>query len=718
MASFHILSAFAVLLVYEGHTATAAANFNPRAEDCPNLGISSEWDTGYDGKISFDIDHDTGGSWQLHLTFDKALISLDCWEAQVSTTDNINFVLSGNTDHQAGSHVEIQILPRYSSKAYLILADIDGQDICGGPSRTTTTTTTTKGPTTTTTLASTLPPSPSCEDIISNIVNNGQDLDITIDITPETDIESWVIEIHFNKDVTSVSTPAADVTGRGKIWMLTSKSWSGSIPAGKTFELSLSITFENSEVPSLGEVLLNTETICGGPAPTTTQTPPTTTTPESSYTPDHPAKYTYGDVLEKTLLFYEAQRSGPLPSSNRVDWRGNSGMGDAVLGGYHDAGDHVKFGFPMAAFTTVLAWGGINFRSGYEKSGQLDYLVECLKWSTDYFIGCHTSDFEFIGQIGDGYDDHAFWGRPEDMTMARPAFSITSSSPGSELAGETAAALASSAIFYRMVGMEADADECLAHAKKLYEFADTYRGMYIDAIPAEGFYNDWGGYNDEIVWAAAWVAMATGDPTDIATAEAKYQELGISGADPSEISWDDKNAMVFLIMYQLTGKEEYKSKAEAFSSYILGAERTGKGLIWISSSEWGSLRYAANFAMYAVQAVHNNIMQDEMFAFAESQVNYILGDTGRSYVVGWGSNPPERCHHRAASCPDAPSQCDWSNKDSPNPNPQILNGALVGGPDHSDNYIDDRNNFAMTEVADDYNAGFQTALAGLNNFFQ
>jgi hypothetical protein len=89
-------------------------------------------------------------------------------------------------------------------------------------------------------------------------------LDITIDITPETDIESWVIQIHFNKDVTSVSTPAADVTGRGKIWMLTSKSWSGSIPAGKTFELSLSITFENSEVPSLGEVLLNTETICGG----------------------------------------------------------------------------------------------------------------------------------------------------------------------------------------------------------------------------------------------------------------------------------------------------------------------------------------------------------------------------------------------------------------------------------------------------------------------
>ena len=295
-------------------------------------------------------------------------------------------------------------------------------------------------------------------------------------------------------------------------------------------------------------------------------------------------------------------------------------MGDEVLGGYHDAGDHVKFGFPMAAFTTVLAWGGINFRSGYDKAGQLDYLVECLKWSTDYFIGCHKSDFELIGQIGDGYEDHAFWGRPEDMTMARPAFSITASSPGSELAGETAAALASSSIFYRSMGMEADAEECLTHAKKLYEFADTYRGMYTDAIPAEGFYNDWGGYDDEIVWAAAWVAMATGDSADIAVAEAKYEEMGMANAGPQEVSWDDKSAMVFLIMYQLTGKDEYKAKAEEFANYISNTERTGKGLIWISSSEWGSLRYAANFAMYAVQAVHNNIKQEEMFAFAESQV--------------------------------------------------------------------------------------------------
>ena len=34
-----------------------------------------------------------------------------------------------------------------------------------------------------------------------------------------------------------------------------------------------------------------------------------------------------------SLLFYEAQRSGKLPADNRVDWRGDSALGDAVTGG-------------------------------------------------------------------------------------------------------------------------------------------------------------------------------------------------------------------------------------------------------------------------------------------------------------------------------------------------------------------------------------------------
>jgi len=389
-----------------------------------------------------------------------------------------------------------------------------------------------------------------------------------------------------------------------------------------------------------------------------------------------------------------------------------------VLGGYYDAGDLVKFNFPMASTISIIAWGGFNFEAGYEAAGQKDWLSKCIKWGTDYFIGCHTSEFELIGQIGDGYADHAYWGRPEDMTMDRPAFKITASAPGSDLAGETSAALAAASIYFRNQLDYDYADSCLSHAKQLLDFADKYRGKYTDAIPAGGFYESWSGYNDEIVWAAAWIAKATGNQEDVDRAESLYAEMDGGNANPSEISWDDKWAMTFLMMYDITGKDAYKSKVDSFLDYILSAPRTPKGLIWISSSEWGSLRYAGNFAMYAMQAGHLGIKPQEAFEFAESQMNYILGDgAGHSYVVGWGNDPPQRPHHRAASCPDRPAECDWDNYQSPNPNPQVLNGALVGGPNENDIWMDDRTNFQTNEVTDDYNAGFQTALAAVNQAF-
>jgi len=89
-----------------------------------------------------------------------------------------------------------------------------------------------------------------------------------------------------------------------------------------------------------------------------------------------------------------------------------------------------------------------------------------------------------------------------------------------------------------------------------------------------------------------------------------------------------------------------------------------------------------------------------------------LGDAGRSYVVGFGNNPPQRPHHKSSSCPPT-GQCGWNDFNSPNPNPHILYGALVGGPDSNDRYTDNRADYIKNEVACDYNAGFQSAVAGL-----
>ena len=44
-------------------------------------------------------------------------------------------------------------------------------------------------------------------------------------------------------------------------------------------------------------------------------------------------------------------------------------------------------------------------------------------------------------KVGDGFADHGYWGRPEEMNMARPTFTLNTNAPGSDLAAETAAAL-------------------------------------------------------------------------------------------------------------------------------------------------------------------------------------------------------------------------------------------------------------------------------------
>jgi hypothetical protein len=58
----------------------------------------------------------------------------------------------------------------------------------------------------------------------------------------------------------------------------------------------------------------------------------------------HVPGYDYGEVLGLSWLFYEAQRSGALPSTNRIPWRGDSALKDTapdgsdVTGGWYDAG--------------------------------------------------------------------------------------------------------------------------------------------------------------------------------------------------------------------------------------------------------------------------------------------------------------------------------------------------------------------------------------------
>ncbi|MEM6867991.1 MAG: glycoside hydrolase family 9 protein, partial [Cyanobacteria bacterium P01_C01_bin.121] len=538
-------------------------------------------------------------------------------------------------------------------------------------------------------------------------------------------LNSWTLEFEFSGQITQI-WDAQIVSQNGNTYVISNASYNATVAPGQEVSFGFLGEGSTSTLPSAfilnGEVIGSSASEPVEPAepvsPIGPIEPVGSTDPSFSQVGD----FNYGEALQKSLLFYEAQRSGPLPEDNRIDWRNDSAVNDGadvgvdLSGGYYDAGDHVKFGLPMAFSMTMLSWGVVEYRDAYQQSGQLDEALDAIKWGTDYLLKAHITDNQetqaLWGQVGDGYVDHAYWGPAEEMTMNRPSFKIDSQNPGSDLAGESAAALAAASIIFR----ESDsvyADRLLENAKQLFDFADQYRGKYSDAISnVSSFYNSWSGYMDELSWSAAWLHKATNDSTYLAKAEDYYQELNPQWTQ----SWDNKSYGTATLLAQATGKSQYRQDTEDWLDYWSdsngGIQYTSGGLAWLD--QWGSLRYSANTAFIA--GIYSDTVKDygDRYAdFAEDQIDYLLGENPNnfSYMVGFGDDYALNPHHRSAH--------GSYNINDADPNDNILYGALVGGPAsaNDNDYADVRSDYIRNEVAIDYNAGLTGALVRLYDQF-
>ena len=370
----------------------------------------------------------------------------------------------------------------------------------------------------------------------------------------------------------------------------------------------------------------------------------------------------------------------------------------------------------------------MEYYDAYEKSGQLTHLSQNIKWATDYLLNAFANDtpgnYVFYGQVSRGATDHEWWGAAEvvDREMERPAYKIDTNCPGTELAAETAAAMASASILFRKNGDHDYADLLVQKAERLFDFADKYRSVYSNCLTeALPHYKSFSGYEDELPWGAIWLHKAKtaqggeyyGEYLDKAIIEYQLMEKPY---DYTLIT-DDKSYGVYVLLAQETGEEEYKQRVEAWLDFwTIGYQGdrikyTPGGLAFLA--KWGSLCLAANtsFAGFVYSDWLKNQGEIEKaqryFDFAVSQINYILGDNPakHSYMVGYGHNPPRNPHHRTA-------HGSWLNSMSdPVQNRNLLIGALVGGPDESDRWKDDRTDWVQNEVAIGYNAGMTGALA-------
>ncbi|GFZ16400.1 glycosyl hydrolase 9C3 [Actinidia rufa] len=433
------------------------------------------------------------------------------------------------------------------------------------------------------------------------------------------------------------------------------------------------------------------------------------------------AGHDYGQALSKSILFFEAQRSGYLPSTQRVQWRGHSGLNDGkangvdLVGGYYDAGDNVKFGLPMAFTITMMSWSIVEYGRQMAASGELGHAMDAVKWGTDYLIKAHPHPNVFYGEVGDGNTDHFCWQRPEDMTTSRQAYRLDPSNPGSDLAGESAAAMAAASLVFRRYN-PSYANQLLTHAQQLFEFADKYRGKYDSSITvAQKYYRSVSGYADELLWAAAWLFKATNNQVLL---ELPCQQWRCS-------RWHRLgNDRIWMGREVCRCSDSSCQVSNGRQSWSLCTDGTTCSLSPGASFLLSVYSDYLTSARKNLNCASGSVSPSELLSFAKSQVDYILGDNPRatSYMVGYGSNYPRQVHHRASSIVSIkvnPSfvscrggYATWFSRKASDPN--ILTGAIVGGPDAYDNFADERDNYEQTEPATYNNAPLLGILARLH----
>ena len=191
-------------------------------------------------------------------------------------------------------------------------------------------------------------------------------------------LKQWTVEAVFSHPTVVEDVWAATkhkVDNDGLVWHFTAKDWDREINGKFEFNF-LAHNWDpaiSAEIHVCGDGDKPQQTTESPPTegPTDGPTDPTTEGPDNTHPTlppndlcDGPAgrnvkeskqtkigewnasdgKYDYAEALHKSILFFEAQRAGPQPDTNRVLWRGDAGLHDGcdvganLSKGWFDAG--------------------------------------------------------------------------------------------------------------------------------------------------------------------------------------------------------------------------------------------------------------------------------------------------------------------------------------------------------------------------------------------
>ena len=437
----------------------------------------------------------------------------------------------------------------------------------------------------------------------------------------------------------------------------------------------------------------------------------------------------YARLVQYSLYFFDANMCGNISGKCGLSWRGNCHTYDSSIstskgtldlsGGFHDAGDHVKFNLPAAFSFATLGYARNQFPTAYTSTGQEAHLKVIQTHFAEYFKKCTKLNSSggadwYCYQVGEGGADHKYWGAPEAQSASQGHNETFFVEPGGAGRDQAAAAAAGLALNYINYKDETD----LTYAKALYNLAKGANGAA--TAGASGFY----GMNAANADGYLQLAAVT---LKVATNSSAYDDV----ATPKYYGWLHNWSTPSAIINAMKGDWAQLNSGQANPS------KTDYDGYHYYGQPWGSARYNCG-VQFAGLVYDKNQGGTSNASDAKTQMDMILGNNkwnngqSVSLVVGWASNSAKAVHHRAAdgttsgpgngfvNVPSGGGQATTSGSPNTRANVHPMPGALAGGPlPFTDGFkhYDAVNDYVGNEVAMDYNANFAAAAAGLYHFF-
>jgi len=379
----------------------------------------------------------------------------------------------------------------------------------------------------------------------------------------------------------------------------------------------------------------------------------------------------YGSIQSALLSFFQIQRCGTNAAAHhgpchlnakRISGGPLDGQLRDVSGGWHDAGDYLKFMLDEAGATLMMqqAWReNANACADGNSNGVADVLEEVLvgsQWIRDMW---DPENQVFYFQETASNPDHYYWRLPEgDDQHEDPAISnryiyACEDGKGANVAGLGAAALAESAMIWnasnRPFYNPVLAADFLSAATGLYAF-----GTSRPVAQAHTFGGGQTNWKDYMGLAATLLYEATGETRYLDDARQYAADLSA-------------NSDYYTSIYGLTGMLHYRLAQVDAPHYSTATNYLYNDVWWyeqqglshvfrecMDDMQWGSMEVMSGKAVEAFW--YERLTGDSTYrtVVAEGMLHYLLGNNpwGVSFIAGLGSQWAHDQHHQIADLLD------------------------------------------------------------------